>query len=103
MTLPSFLRRRPASSLGSFRGPSRIHGREGSHSASTVVSDTSRGVEGPGPLTLRQPAARHGGNARIDEEVTMAASETGAVLSEPPHPVGSAVRMRGNLREAQHA
>jgi hypothetical protein len=36
-----------------------------------VESDTSRGVEGPGPMTLRQPTERHGGNAGIDEEVAM--------------------------------
>ena len=34
----------------------------------------SRGVEGPGPLTLRQPTLGHGGNARLDEEVPMSVS-----------------------------
>jgi hypothetical protein len=34
-----------------------------------LLSDASRGVEGPGPMTLRQPTARHGGNAGIDEEI----------------------------------
>ena len=34
-----------------------------------VIVDSSRGLEGPGPLTGRQPAAMHGGNARFDEEV----------------------------------
>ncbi len=29
---------------------------------------SSRGSEGPGPLTIRQPAAGHGANARNDEE-----------------------------------
>lgn len=33
------------------------------------MGDSSRGPEGPGPVTGRQPAAMHGGNARFDEEV----------------------------------
>jgi hypothetical protein len=37
----------------------------------TMVIGTSRGAEGPGPTTLRQPTERHGGNARNDEEVIM--------------------------------
>src|SRR5664280_1549488 len=42
------------------------------HPPGTVLSDdTSRGVEGPGPVTLRQPTERHGGNAGIDEEEIM--------------------------------
>ena len=35
------------------------------------VRTLSRGAEGPGPVTLRQPTERHGGNARTDEEVVM--------------------------------
>ena len=38
------------------------------HLCGKVEGDTSRGVEGPGPKTLRQPTERHGGNAGIDEE-----------------------------------
>ena len=34
-----------------------------------------RRAEGPGPLTLRQPTYGHGGNARTDEEVTMATTD----------------------------
>src|SRR5664280_3664362 len=41
---------------------------------------TSRGVEGPGPMTLRQPTDRHGGNARFDEEVTAMVSKAIASL-----------------------
>jgi len=42
------------------------------HPPGTVMSgDTSRGVEGLGPVTLRQPTERHGGNAGIDEEEIM--------------------------------
>ena len=40
-------------------------------SASTLTPYPSRGVEGPGPVTLRQPTFGHGGNARFDEEVTV--------------------------------
>ena len=47
---------------------------------STIVTDTSRGVEGPGPTTLRQPTERHGGNARNDEEVTVMVSKAIASL-----------------------
>jgi len=36
-----------------------------------MMEQSSRGVEGPGPLTLRQPTERHGGNARFDEETIM--------------------------------
>jgi hypothetical protein len=36
-----------------------------------LVTQSSRGVEGPGPLKLRQPTERHGGNARFDEETIM--------------------------------
>jgi hypothetical protein len=36
---------------------------------------SSRAPEGPGPLTVRQPTERHGGNARIDEEVTMSTND----------------------------
>ena len=32
---------------------------------------SSRGVKGPGPMTLRQPAARHGGKARFDVELQL--------------------------------
>src|SRR5664279_4934247 len=39
--------------------------------SATISIDTSRGVEGPGPMMLRQPTERHGGNAGIDEEETM--------------------------------
>lgn len=56
-------------------------------------SNTSRGVEGPGPLKLRQPAVVHGGTARIDGEADTMASkaitsldqwltEAGVVLQE---------------------
>jgi len=44
-----------------------------------VGADTSRGVEGPGPLKLRQPARGHGGTAGIDEEVDVVASK--AIMS----------------------
>jgi hypothetical protein len=33
-----------------------------------LEANTSREAEGPGPVTLRQPTERRGGNARIDEE-----------------------------------
>jgi len=36
-----------------------------------MIEQSSRGVEGPGPVTLRQPTERHGGNARFDEETIM--------------------------------
>ncbi len=36
-----------------------------------IITQSSRGVEGPGPLTLRQPTEWHGGNARFDEETIM--------------------------------
>lgn len=50
-----------------------------SHPDRMVGGDTSRGVEGPGPLKLRQPACGHGGTARIDEEVNAVASK--AIMS----------------------
>jgi hypothetical protein len=43
---------------------------------------TSRGAEGPGPTTLRQPTERHGGNARNDEEVIIMTSKAIASLDE---------------------
>ncbi len=46
-----------------------------------LAVDTSRGVEGPGPLTLRQPTERHGGNAGIDEEMTIMVSRAIASLN----------------------
>ena len=39
--------------------------------APILNTQSSRGVEGPGPLMLRQPTERHGGNARFDEETIM--------------------------------
>jgi hypothetical protein len=39
--------------------------------AHMMIEQSSRGVEGPGPMTLRQPTERHGGNARFDEETIM--------------------------------
>ena len=44
--------------------------------------DASRGVEGPGPMTLRQPTFGHGGNAGIDEEVAMVTSIEGIPLND---------------------
>src|SRR5664280_613359 len=44
--------------------------------------ETSRGAEGPGPTTLRQPTDRHGGNARNDEEVAIMASKATASIDQ---------------------
>ena len=56
--------------------PSRTQGKPDTKASADepetkVVVDTSRGAEGPGLMTLRQPTERHGGNAGIDKEVTM--------------------------------
>src|SRR5580658_6892491 len=61
----------------------------------TLIYDTSRGVEGPGPMTLRQPTARHGGNAGIDEEVTIMAPKAPSSLDV------RLSRAEGVLRERQ--
>ena len=46
---------------------------------------SSRRSEGPGPLTSDQPADRHGGNARFDEEVAVSATPgRKPVLGRPP-------------------
>ena len=49
---------------------------------------SSRAPEGPGPLKVRQPTDRHGGNARTDEERTMAEEpfreSTPKVYARPP-------------------
>ncbi len=45
-----------------------------------LTRNPSRGVEGPGPATLRQPTFGHGANARFDEEVTIMVSKAIASL-----------------------
>jgi hypothetical protein len=41
------------------------------HNRSTLAPQSSRGFEGSGPLTIRQPTERHGAKARFDEENNM--------------------------------
>src|ERR1035437_5947747 len=57
-----------------------MHPASMSQASITMVLDTSRGVEGPGAMTLRQPTERQGVNARFDEEVTTMVSKAAASL-----------------------
>ena len=75
------------------------------HLSGRVSPDASRGIEGPGPKTLRQPTERHGGNAGIDEEETISEVSLGSRVALiqsnrtwPPHEdVAKAVAVASEL------